>query len=154
MMRQLTDAEKIVRRIERDADAASEIYQDLCLVCLSQDIDWSVPQQGRIGLIARRLRVTRYRRARVRRSRTIDWAEPHEFAIPDRARPVDNDLLARLTEALRRLPSRQRMAVEHHYLCGKSDDTLAVEMRVNVTTIRQWRSRGLKSLRMSLGTAN
>jgi DNA-directed RNA polymerase specialized sigma24 family protein len=148
---QLIDAEVIVRRIERDPDAAMEIYQELCVTCLERpDIDWSKSQVGRIIRIIQGLKVTRFRRTSLRRSRPIDRVAPEEFAEFDPMSELNTETREHLFVELERLPRDHRAAIEQKYLREEPDDPLALKMNVNVVTIRKWRSRGIQQLRQIL----
>lgn len=151
---QLIDAEAIVRRIERDADTASELYQELWLACLKQDnIDWSIPQVGRIVRVAQRLRVNRFRRATNCRwiLEHYDWKHRSESPGSEPGSEIVRaEDCQHLRSALNRLPIKHRRAVEQKYIVEQEDEILATEMQVDVATIRKWRSRGIDQLRDAL----
>lgn len=65
--------------------------------------------------------------------------------------PLDPELQERLFARLDQIPPKYRCAIEQKYLLGKTDETIAHELNVDVATIRKWRSRGIKKLREILG---
>ncbi len=148
---QLIDAEMIVRRIERDAEIATDLYQDLWLACLRQpSVDWSVPQVGRIVHITQRLRVNRFRRVNLRKEQSFEKFAAEQLVDDRWIEGLDGDTCGQLLAALVSLSPKHRRAVEQKYVVEQPDELLAIEMNVDVMTIRKWRSRGIQQLRVLL----
>ena len=92
-----------------------------------------------VRLVVARLSTDRWRRIGVRRRFDAAGRPP---------RPVDppgEDTIL-LTDALRRLPPRQRQAVALHYLLDRSVHEIAIELGTGEGTVKSWLSRGRAAL--------
>ena len=77
--------------------------------------------------------------------------DEHGSKRPQRDDILDPNSQARLFKGLNLIPAKHRCAIEQKYLMGKTDEVIAHELKVDVTTVRKWRSRGLQKLRELLG---
>jgi RNA polymerase sigma factor (sigma-70 family) len=148
---QLIAAVQIVRRIVRDPTIEMDLYQDLCVACLkSSNIDWSVPQIGRIVRIIQRLNVNRFRRNGRRKECSLHGMEMDQLAHHYSTNLSDPDNYEQLMWAIKALPPRYRRAIEQRYLLEQPDEALAAEFSAHAETIRKWRSRGVQELKKFL----
>lgn len=135
----------------RDKNLAEDLVQDAFLR-FQEVSQWEVIEHPRAYLtrIARNLIVDYWRQssARERMQRVSDLGEM--IAAQEVESSPYEDVAPRLEAALECLPWKQRQIVKQHYLQGKPYAQLAVELGMNVATVKVASMRGRRKLRSIL----
>ena len=124
-------------------DVVSEAYQRAWLRWNS--VQGADSPEAWVRTVARRLAVSRWRRAR---NATVAWRRLG--AVADRPPPLDG-VHVDLVNALRKLPAKQRTAVVLHHLADLSVEQVAAETGTGVSAVKQQLVRGRAALAELLG---
>ena len=95
-----------------------------------------------VRTVAYRIAVSSWRRARNRRTAQ---------QLSARAPVTQDASTLALVDALRNLPATQRRALVLHHLVGMSVAEISIETGGSVSAVKQWLSRGRRSLASALG---
>jgi RNA polymerase sigma-70 factor (sigma-E family) len=141
---------RIAYAVCRDDNRAEDVLQEAFVKLF---LAWSkVRKQGVEEAYARRIIVNADiddRRRPWRRHRAAS-SDEHLARLPATA-PLALEDRSELLEALRRLPAMQRRTVVLRHLVGLSVRETAVELAIGEGTVKSHTSRGLATLRESLG---
>jgi RNA polymerase sigma-70 factor (ECF subfamily) len=123
-------------------DVVSEAYQRAWLRWNS--VQCADSPEAWVRTVARRLAVSRWRRAR---NATVAWRRLGAAA----ERPPLDGVHVDLVNALRNLPAKQRTAVVLHHLADMSVEQVAAETEASVSAVKQQLVRGRAALAELLG---
>ncbi|MBC8109159.1 MAG: sigma-70 family RNA polymerase sigma factor [Anaerolineae bacterium] len=134
------------RRVTGDTMAAEDVSQD-CFLKLAQS---SATVRDSLGAwlhrtsLNRSLELMRSDRSRHLREAQAVIRQQHE------AEDESAQLIARVDEALERLPDELRVPITEHFLCGRTQTELAAALGVNQSTVQRRIEKGLLELRRRL----
>jgi RNA polymerase sigma-70 factor, ECF subfamily len=152
-------AYSLILRIVRDAEMAEDLVQEtfLRIWTRAQAFD---SERGALGpwllAVARNRAIDYIRSADGRMARSafeiVEVENPSLFANLEKEMAM-SDQARRIREALSKLNSNQRAAIELAYFEGLSQTEIAEKMGQPLGTVKTWMRAALKSLREQLGVA-
>jgi RNA polymerase sigma factor (sigma-70 family) len=140
---------------EMRQDLAGEIYFRFCVLLEDYNPDRGVPLRPYLGLHLWTSIYSYARRGWWRQSREVDCDSVKELLCHDPTtewieRIAMEDVFAELSQAVAKLPPRQRMVVIWRYREDRTFEEIASQLQVKMSTARSLLRHGLKNLRRQL----
>lgn len=146
----LENVRSAIERLGGGRDDGEELFAEVSLGCVKKGerYDWSDPRiEGRVIKMARNLRITRFRRDRLRRHARLPDKDCQALACD--SGPVEESqaiVCAACREAVESLPDRYRDIVNQYFFAGKRLTSIAREIGLPSATVRTRCRRALQRL--------